>query len=164
MRALRDAPWAFDSSHAEEVELDASFWEGRARESELGEKGAVFLALEDGRAVGMAGGFLLPPDQAAATAGDREGEASGRRVAVLWGMWVEPAARGSGVARPLVDAVVEWAAGIGAAELRLAVSEVEAAAAAAALYRRAGFADTGVRARLRSDPSITYAELALRLG
>lgn len=150
MRALRDTPWAFDSPYEEEVELDPSFWEGRARQSEVGDDGAVFLALGGDRVVGMAGGFV--PE-----------EEGGDRVAVLWGMWVEAGARGTGTGRALVDAVVAWAEEIDAAELRLAVSEVEAAAAAAALYRRAGFVDTGVRERLRSDPSITLAELELRL-
>ncbi len=154
LRALRDAPWAFDSPYAEEVELDASFWEGRAQQSEEGEGGAVFLAVDGSRVVGMAGGFV--PD---AEAGAERG-----RAAVLWGMWVDSAARGGGTGRALVEAVVAWAEAIGAAELRLSVSEVEAAAAAAALYRRAGFVDTGGRERLRSDPSITLAELVLRLG
>lgn len=59
LRALADAPHAFSSSLAREVGLSPEFWEKRVVESELGEDGAVFIAIEDDHSVGMAGGFFI---------------------------------------------------------------------------------------------------------
>jgi ribosomal protein S18 acetylase RimI-like enzyme len=72
----------------------------------------------------------------------------------LWGMWVAPEARGRGTGRALVEAVVAWARERGAAAVRLDVTDTERARPAAALYRSLGFAPTGERAVLDSDPSL----------
>jgi len=82
LRALADAPYAFSSPLAREVDLGPGFWEARVAESELGQDGVVFVAVDDDQSVGMAGGFF--DDEA-------------RTVVMLWGMWVDPLARGSGL-------------------------------------------------------------------
>ena len=79
LRALRDAPSAFGSSYEREAAFGAAEWAQRVAT-------AVFVAVEDERALGMAGGFV-----------DERGST------ILWGMWVDPAARGRGLAEPLVD-------------------------------------------------------------
>lgn len=56
-------------------------------------------------------------------------------------MWVAPAARGAGVARQLIDAVVEWAAGQGRSTFLMVRSDNSRARSA---YERAGFVDAGV--------------------
>ena len=99
----------------------------------------MFLAVDDARSVGMAGGFLVDER---------------RTVAMLWGMWVDPRARRGGLGRALVQAVAGWARGAGAARLRLAVTDCEASEPAAALYRELGFADTGEREPLEWNPSL----------
>ena len=138
LRALEDAPYAFSSWHAREAALDSAFWTARVAESEIARTGAIFAALDAGRSVGMAGGFL--PDDAHADA-------------VLWGMWVEPSARRRGIGRELLDAVASWAREAGAQRLRLALAQDEAARPAAALYRTLGFAQTGESEPLESNPS-----------
>jgi ribosomal protein S18 acetylase RimI-like enzyme len=70
----------------------------------------------------MAGGYIPHPDQP---------------VVRLWGMWIDPPARGRGLADELVAAVEAWARERGAVELELAVSE--RADAAFAAYTRMGF-------------------------
>ena len=80
LRALEDAPHAFSSWHAREAALGDAFWTARVAESEIARTGAIFAALDAGRSVGMAGGFL--PDDSHADA-------------VLWGMWVEARQRTS---------------------------------------------------------------------
>ena len=133
LRALADAPWAFGSSYARERRYEADWWAARARQD-----GDVVYVADGGDAlVGMAGGFC--PEEG---------------VVMLWGMWVAPEARGRGLARQLVEAVIVWAREYGAATIRLDVTDDERAAPAAALYRSLGFAPTGERAPLDSDPSL----------
>jgi ribosomal protein S18 acetylase RimI-like enzyme len=87
----------------------------------------------------MAGGFV-PPDPPDAVH--------------LWGMWVAPEARGRGLGRALVEHVVGWARERGAAAVLLDLTDTERTAAAAALYSSLGFAPTGERAPLDSDPAL----------
>jgi ribosomal protein S18 acetylase RimI-like enzyme len=63
-------------------------------------------------------------------------------------------ARGRGLGRALVEAVIAWARERGAAAIRLDVTDTERARPAAALYRSLGFAPTGERAPLDSDPAL----------
>jgi ribosomal protein S18 acetylase RimI-like enzyme len=67
----------------------------------------------------------------------------------LWGIWVAPAMRGTGVAGELVDAACTWATSVGLAELRLWVAEDNPAAIA--LFRRHEFTPTGEREPLPND-------------
>jgi GNAT superfamily N-acetyltransferase len=139
LRALADAPSAFSSSLAHEVGLSPEFWEKRVIESELGEDGAVFIAIEDDHSVGMAGGFFVER----------------ARVVMLWGMWVDPLARQGGLGQRLVEAVAGWARDAGADHVRLAVTDCDESRAAAVLYRTLGFVDTGEREPLEWNPSLT---------
>jgi ribosomal protein S18 acetylase RimI-like enzyme len=62
----------------------------------------------------------------------------------LISMWVDPAARGRGLAQRLITAVASWALGRGSTRVVLFVQEANAPAQA--LYERAGFRPTGDRA------------------
>ncbi|SHG72089.1 Protein N-acetyltransferase, RimJ/RimL family [Kaistia soli DSM 19436] len=123
-RALRlagliNAPTAFGASPAQEVArpietvralLDAA-------------PNAVFGAFVEGRLVGLAGFFRHDGDKA-------------RHRGQLWGVYVDPAVRGRGVARRLVEAVIDHA--------RRHVAILEAAVSvgndhAGALYSVLGF-------------------------
>ena len=99
----------------------------------------MFVAVDDGQSVGMAGGFFAD---------------EGRRVVMVWGMWVDALARGSGLGRALVEAVADWARDSGADHVRLAVTDCEQSRPAAALYRKLGFVDTGERDPLEWNPSL----------
>ena len=127
LAALRDAPGSFTATLEEDLARPARDWEMLG-----GGPGAVFVA---GEWDGMAGVFL-----------------DGERPQ-LWGMWVAPAARGRGLGRALLAAVVGWARVRAFETLRLTV--MEEAPAARALYEGAGFVPTG-----RSGPE-TAMELAL---
>ena len=132
LRALRADPQAFASTAAEEAELSDEEWASRAAAAE----GVVLIALQDGATVGMAGVRWF------------DGE---RRIASLWGMWVDPSVRGSGTGRELLVAVREWAAGHGGRFLRLGVLEGEREATG--FYERLGFVRTGEERPFRRDPS-----------
>jgi GNAT superfamily N-acetyltransferase len=136
LRALADAPRAFFSTLDAEAAEPPERWERLAAASDTGTSEVVLVAVCEGRWVAMAAGRLA--------ADEPDG-------AVLWGMWVEPVARGRGIGARLVDAIGAWARGLGASRLELAVSED--ADAAAALYRGLGFAPTGERRAMASDPT-----------
>ena len=140
LRALADAPYAFSSSLDRESVLGPEFWDDWVAQSELGERGVVFVAEADGSCVAMAGGFFVDDE---------------RDVAMLGGMWVAPSARRGGLAQRLLEAVAGWAQACGAQRLRLAVTDCEASAPAAALYRTRGFVETGEHEALDWNPSLT---------
>ncbi len=147
LRALEEAPHAFASSLELELAHPDEHWEGVARQSEVGDETAVFVAIDAGgdwRAMAGARWF----DRAAG-------------VAQLWGMWVEPSARGTGLGRVLVNEIAGWAVERGALRLRLGV--IDRAAAAAAFYERLGFARTGETKALPPDGATSAFFLAKEL-
>lgn len=125
LAALAGAPGAFGSTHATEASRPIGWFEDRTRTS------AVFGAYSGERIVGMAG-FV------------RETGPKDSHKGVLWGMFVEPAARGQGVGAALVDAVLEHAASL-VEQVTLAVAATNAPSLA--LYRGAGFTSYGVEPR-----------------
>ena len=147
LRALLDSPEAFGAVHAEEERLPDSAWVERAEPSEPGDERVTFVAESETGWVGMAMSRL---------------ERSDPSRAGLYGLWVEPAARGGGVGRALTEAVVGWAQSRKAGTLSLWV--VVSNAGAIGLYRRLGFRETGRTMLLARDPSIVEIEMELALG
>jgi ribosomal protein S18 acetylase RimI-like enzyme len=147
LRALLDSPDAFGSTHAREVQFSGEVWGLRAARSGEGKEDVTFVADDDGSWIGMVTGHLDSED--ASRAG-------------LYGLWVEPAARGSGVGLALTDAVADWARSRQARSLYLLV--VASNAGAIGLYHRAGFSETGRTLPLPRDPSVVEIEMVRPLG
>ena len=125
LTALVDTPIAFGELHAEAARLDDDAWRERARLGAAGDDRAMFVAIIDGRFVGMTGVFL-------------EGHPAPTVIAVF----VRPEARGIGVAEALFGAVMAWAAATSDADvIRLTVHEDNHHARR--LYERLGFTLTG---------------------
>jgi GNAT superfamily N-acetyltransferase len=138
---LLDAPGAFASSIERERSEPEARWRDRIA------RHACFVAEVRGERIGLAAG--KPSYDGIAHRRD------------LISMWVHPAHRGRGVAAQLMRAVVGWAAGDGAREVALWVADGNAAAAA--VYRRAGFVPTGRRRPLPSNPAVAEEEWVLAL-
>lgn len=119
LASLADAPAAFGSRHADWVDAAAERWRDRLTQVEL-----TLLAQESDRVVGVVSG---QPD--------------GEEWVELISMWVAPEARGTGTARQLIEAVVDWAAGQDRLTYLMVRSDNLRAQRA---YARAGFVDTGV--------------------
>jgi len=141
LEALRDAPSAFGSSYAGEAARDEAHWHARSS------GGGMFLAYltEVSEPAGLAGGYQADP------------------VTVeLVSMYVRPRGRGHGVGEALVAAVIGWAAARQATSVHLWVTETNAPARA--LYQRCGFALTGERQPLPSDPGISEVAMTRPLA
>ena len=143
LRALADDPGAFAESLEAARSSPPSRWQAWAAQ----ESGIVVVAIDGERSTGMVAG---------APHNDLPGSVW------LYALWVEPAARGAGLGGRLIEAIADWALEQGAARLDLSVTTNNADAAA--LYARAGFAETGRRRPLPSDPSRTEVFLSRPLG
>lgn len=158
LAALADAPSAFGSSYAAEVDQPDDFWTDRAMLGAAGERSVTFFAIADAIAdadpmadsvagesvVGLVSAYR--PDPA-------------RLTVELVSMWVAPAHRRAGVAAALVAAVVSWARDADMASVELWVTRGNDGAVR--LYEAAGFRLTGDHQPLPSDPC--KDELRMRL-
>lgn len=141
LAALRDAPDAFAST-LEATEGQPQWrWEGWATGDGWGADLVTFVEEPDGMPdafTGMATGAIFRDDPT---------------TAHLFAMWVAPAARGGGLGRALVDAVVAWARGRGADQVILRISDGNVGARR--LYEAAGFVlDEHDREPLREGSSV----------
>jgi ribosomal protein S18 acetylase RimI-like enzyme len=127
LRALADAPAALGEFLDEERGFPKEYWRSIAEDTQQGDRRVSVVAEEDGVLVGMVGGDFR----------------SNERAVHLVALWVDPAVRGRGVGRALVDALVGWAQERGAVRVELWV--VEDNPAAAAVYQAAGFVSSGTR-------------------
>jgi GNAT superfamily N-acetyltransferase len=145
LRALADAPYAFGSTHAEELRRSADEWAELARRRATGEREATFFAHLGDQPVGLVGGFVH----------------DGAEAVDLVAMWVAPDARRHGAARALIQAVEDWTRQAGYDEVRLWVTEGNDSARA--LYETSGFVATADVETLRSDPTRTQQRMTRRL-
>lgn len=177
LAALRESPHSFGSSHEREAGWDENRWRESIRSV------AWFLAWRDGRPVGIVGGTgrrepVKGAGKAGGTTGDRrdEGSASGREPGdsgrasggepgderQVISMWVDPSARGTGIADALIGAIAGWARADGARTLKLWVADANPRARA--FYERAGFRRTGETGPMPGDPGAKQHEFSLELG
>jgi GNAT superfamily N-acetyltransferase len=138
LAALRDAPYAFASTHEREALFTEDQWQRRAS------GGNNFLA------------YL--PELGATPAGIAAGTETGAGAFELVSMWVRPQARGQMVASALITAVIGWARARDARALHLWVTENNKPARR--LYERCGFTPTGGRQPLPSDPRLAEIGMA----
>jgi len=141
LRSLRDSPDAFWMTSEEEEAFEDGRWQERL------DSAATFVVVQGGVDVGVVTGAAY------------EGR---ERVAGLFGMWVAPEARGTGVADVLVDEVVAWARSEGFERLVLDVADENEVAIG--LYERKGFLPTGRTAHMPAPREhILEHERALQL-
>jgi ribosomal protein S18 acetylase RimI-like enzyme len=137
LRALSEDPGAFAETYEEARARPLKDWASWAAD----ESRVIVVAIDGERWIGMVACRLLEP-----------------RSSWLTALWVEPAARGAGLGSRLIEAAALWAREQGAAAVELSVTTNNDAAAT--LYSRVGFAETGRRRPLPSDPSRTEVFLS----
>jgi ribosomal protein S18 acetylase RimI-like enzyme len=119
LASLSESPAAFGSRHADWVDAPAERWQSRLTQvplTILAHEGTAVLGVVSGQPVGEAWVELIS-------------------------MWVAPAARRTGVAGRLIDAVADWASAQGRTTYLMVRSDNTPARKA---YERAGFVDTGI--------------------
>lgn len=137
LRALREDPGAFAETFEEARDRPLEDWASWAADASR----VIVVAIDGERWVGMAACRRLEPGSSWLTA-----------------LWVDPSERGAGLGGRLIEAAAEWAREQGAATVELSVTTNNDAAAT--LYSRAGFTETGRRRPLPSDPSRTEVFLS----
>jgi GNAT superfamily N-acetyltransferase len=120
LRALASDPDAFLETVEDARTFPDERWRGRARPSE---HDVTFVDERDGVFNGMVSAFL-----------DDDAE-----TVHLVGMWLAPDLRGSGVARELVERIIEWSRSHG--RVRVVLSVERGNARAARLYEKCGFVE-----------------------
>jgi ribosomal protein S18 acetylase RimI-like enzyme len=131
LRALTDSLGADDPQYRQESTFTAAQWRRRLRDH------AQFVALLNDRAVGLIG----------AQQEDAE-------TVYLYSLWLDPTARGHGLARPLVAAAVEWARDRRARLVTLRVAADNTVARG--VYQSLGFTEVaGERADARHEVAMS---------
>ena len=149
LTALAEAPYAFMSTLAREQRFAEELWRGRLSAP----RAATFLAWVAGEPAATATGKIDDPDDEFTVEGSWQ----------LVGMWVDPRARGTGVAALLVETVAGHARDQGATAVTLWVTEVNTRARA--FYQRLGFTPTGARQPVREDePGLWEEQMIRRFG
>ena len=144
LRALREDPSAFGSTHAEESRLTDPEWIDLAvRRTAKGSM--VWLALADDVPCGIVGVFL-----------------ESATCARLVSMWVAKDARGQGIGKALVDAALAWARASRARTVVLTVTSNNDTAMR--FYEGLGFARTGRTEPYPNDPTLFEHEMELPLA
>jgi GNAT superfamily N-acetyltransferase len=143
LRALADAPDAFEMTLAQAEQWTDEDW--RRRVAEGNERVTFVEEDEDGNLVGMAVGLLDPA----------------ARVAHLVGMFVEPGKRRAGLGRGLVEALESWARQVDAIRIELEVNPD--LVPAVRLYERCCFERSGRSRALSSRPAVTVIEMSKTL-
>lgn len=142
LRALEDAPTAFGQTLADARAKPDEHWESWA----ASETTATYAGIDDGVWLGMAGGYVMHDEPASA---------------MLFGMWVDPRVRGTGLAADLVAHVLAWARTTPCERLTLWVTDGNARARR--FYGRCGFTLTDGEIPLPSHPEHTLVRMAIAL-
>jgi ribosomal protein S18 acetylase RimI-like enzyme len=143
LEGLKNHPEAFSASWETESANPASWWAERL------ETNIVFGGWIDGSPLAGVVGFRM------------HGSTKVRHKGMLWGMYVRPDARGTGLAASLVQRVIEQARPF-LEDILLTV--VASNAAACRLYRAAGFEQYGLERRALKIGDTYYDEALMALS
>lgn len=150
MRSLRlemlaDTPTAYVESLETALNLPEEEWRFRARRSAQPNSRTLVAVADDGRWIGTMTGFVRPDG-----------------VAMLVGVYVAAAARGTGVSDALLDGIEAWTLEQGHFHLVLGVHED--GLPAQSFYRRRGYRPTGETEPYPLDPTKNEIIMSRTLG
>jgi GNAT superfamily N-acetyltransferase len=137
LRSLRQDPDAFGSTHEREAAFDEATWRSRLDDT----NGPSILAYADGEPVGLGAGWCYQP---------------GRLMVVA--MWTEPAWRGRGVGRQVLDHVIGWGQ---ERALLIDLWVADTNPGARRLYERYGFRPDGRTEPMHEGTDLTMSRFVL---
>ena len=147
LRSLADSPHAFGSTLEREQEFIEEDWRSRVAgwsDPDEDVAGPAVLVWSGDEPVGMGGGYRDEPGMLHVVA-----------------MWTEPAWRGRGVGRLVLDTLRTWA---DERDLRLHLDVEASNTGARRLYERYGFEATGASRPLRPGSTYSCERMVLRRG
>jgi ribosomal protein S18 acetylase RimI-like enzyme len=147
LRALKESPAAFGLTFEDESRQPLAYWEDQTQAVTDPARNAMFVA-HDGDAQEMHG--MIYALRA------RDVSDGGR----IGGMWVSPAHRRQGIGGALLECALIWAGENNLSQIGLWAPA--AGGAAIALYRRAGFKETGIRNTMPGRPALEIVEMIYR--
>ena len=140
LAAIADSPGVYATTLAEATARPLSQWERVAEASSSGGDQSTWFAEVDGAVAGMVSAYR-----------------TNNNVVTLTSLWSAPGYRNAGVAERLVEAVTDWAIGVGGEQLRIWV--VERNEYARRFYERLGFVATGQEMDYEPDPRLIEREM-----
>lgn len=146
LRALQESPRSFGETFEEAAARPMTYWTDLTRSVTEAGRHVMLLACEGHSALGCAYGLV-----------DGDNGERGR----VGGMWFDPGCRRRGIGTSLLQGVIGWAR-----ERRLTHLGLWAPAhspAAIALYRHAGFRETGRRRPLPTAAALQITEMEMSL-
>lgn len=146
LRALSEASDFLGEAFGDAAAQPAHYWEDFTRSVTDPWGDVMFLAIEGERVVGSTYGLV---------------KRGLNETGQVRGMWVEPAWRGRGVGRALLQEVFTWARERGLSSLALWAPAHNATAMA--LYLQAGFRNTGNLAPLATNEFLQLVEMETQL-
>lgn len=144
--AVHDTPLVFGETPEAQLAKTIEQWRERVELLATHPTEGMFLALDDGRAIGLMGAYYEDEDD----------------DWVLISVWVAEPYRGTTVTTSLHTTVIDWARSAGAEEIYLEV--VSDNARAIAFYNRIGYRATGVTKIHGLYTDQTEVEMVLRLA
>lgn len=153
LEALQDTPAAYCETYEAVCGLDPAAWSAlAARCSQRGRQAMLAADTATGGWIGMMGAFIDDERDESDVVLPNPPVPPSARWAMVWGVFVQPQARSTGVADALLDAVTDWARDeAGVDWLGLQVGEHNARAIA--FYGRHGFVSTEARSPNPLDPT-----------
>jgi GNAT superfamily N-acetyltransferase len=146
LEALRTHPEAFGADYAESLARPIERWQQNVRDGAGADLGVTYVAEAGGALAGMTGIY-------------RDSGLKMRHCGNIWGVYVRPEWRGSGVADALIEACVAWARDKNLRHAKLSV--VTTNAAAIRRYVRRGFSVYGVEPAVIYHNGVYYDELLM---
>lgn len=146
LEALSRHPQAFAADPALTEERGVTAWVELIAENVAQERGVIYVAAAGGRLIGMTG--------LARGKWPKTGHSG-----TIWGVYVQPAWRGLGVAGALVEGCVAWARDLGLVIVKLGV--VTSNAGAIRCYTRCGFTVYGVEPQVIRHEGALHDELLM---
>lgn len=147
LRALLDSPDAFGSTHAAEADRTDALWAARMAAATSSGRDRVLFARYREDVCGLAWCKLSTDEPT---------------VANVFQMWVDPASRGMGAGRALLEEAIAWAESLGAHRVGLGVTAAETPAMR--LYVACGFRPTGRVEPLREGSHLRVQWMSLAVG
>ncbi|MBH1964266.1 MAG: GNAT family N-acetyltransferase [Comamonadaceae bacterium] len=144
LQALLDSPNAFGSTYEEEVGRTDAMWAARMAAAASSGQDHVLLARDRESVCGLVWCKL---------------SAEQPTVANLFQMWVDPASRGKGAGRALLEEAIAWAKRVGAHRVNLGVTAAETPAMR--LYLACGFRPEGAAQALRESSGLMVQPMSL---